>query len=519
MYIADIIKEKINQYNNSAKSQEWLHDNYERVGRIFSDFSLRNFIFEPFKSVFDTPLKTIDKEIYSVITQVAVINAVLAGLPGKMGVGVYVSMALEAWMAYSIARHVGINIDKPSDIWKYFGLLAGIIGTILFLIRGLLGFGFSMFSIIPEINPLIFAELFVTNLVGILFWVGFQEAKNNGSFTIPKRMIKTIYDKTKELFDHQVSLLKAVFNLENIKLVGKRLVSYLKGEIPVDSRKINGDVFATAALMYLLSGHYEKLQGPLGDIFIESIRLRWSAQFDENTSLTEIAEKFSEYDQDQIVGVINTIKGKMFEIMVTESENLDGDSWYAKMHTDETFPGSDIVFTNITNGEQVEVSLKAVAESNSQIIEHALSRYPDIPIMTTDEVAEMYDGDVSVFSSGILHDELESITEERFNELVNAIEVNANQVVIGGVAVGTVTALWPFTIAYLRNKISYQQLELVYEKILGDAGVKLVSRISYAVVLGPLFAWYLLARGIKGLLTNIEESKKAQYIEFLQVQK
>ena len=518
MNVTDQIKDKFNQYKDSLNAQEWLNNNYERVKRLFSDYTLRDFTFEPFKSVFDTPLKTIDKDIYTVITQVAVINAVLAGLPGKMGVGVYVSMALEGWMAYSIARHVGINIEKPSDIWKYFGLLVGIIGAILFLFRSLLGLGFSLFSVIPELNPLILAELFVTNLVGILFWVGFQEAKNNGSFTIPKRMVKTIYDKTKELFNHQIGLLKSVFNLENIKLVGKRLVSYLKGEIPVDSRKINGDVFATAAMMYLLSGHYEKLQGPLGEIFIEAIRLRWSAQFDENTSLPEIAEKFSEYDQDQIVGVINTIKGKMFEIMVTENENLDGDIWYAKMHTDETFPGSDIVFTNITNGEQVEVSLKAVAESNSQIIEHALSRYPDIPIMTTDEVAELYDGDMSVFSSGVLHDELESITEDRFNELVSAMEVNADQVVIGGVAVGTVAALWPFTIAYLRKRISYQQLELVYEKVLGDAGVKLVSRISYAVILGPLFAWYLLARGVKGLITNVEESNTIQYIQFLQKQ-
>ena len=36
----------------------------------------------------------------------------------------------------------------------------------------------------------------------------------------------------------------------------------------------------------------------------------------------------------------------MFEIMATKQENLDGDQWKAKMHTDESFPGSDIILTN-----------------------------------------------------------------------------------------------------------------------------------------------------------------------------
>jgi uncharacterized membrane protein len=42
---------------------------------------------------------------------VALINAVLAGLPEKLGVGVYVSMAFELWMAYRIAQYVGIEVN------------------------------------------------------------------------------------------------------------------------------------------------------------------------------------------------------------------------------------------------------------------------------------------------------------------------------------------------------------------------------------------------------------------------
>ena len=55
----------------------------------------------------------------------------MAGLPGKLGVGVWISMALEAWMALRIARLVGIKIDKPSDIFVYVGTFGGIIATIV----------------------------------------------------------------------------------------------------------------------------------------------------------------------------------------------------------------------------------------------------------------------------------------------------------------------------------------------------------------------------------------------------
>ena len=79
----------------------------------------------------------------------------------------------------------------------------------------------------------------------------------------------------------------------------------------------------------------------------------------------------------------------MFEIMITDAENNDGDEWMAKMHTDERFPGSDITFSNIETGEELEVSLKALSSEGTKIIESALAKYPDIPIMTTKEMSDL----------------------------------------------------------------------------------------------------------------------------------
>ena len=48
-------------------------------------------------------------------------------------------MALEGWMAWVIATRVGISLRRVSDIWTYFDLLAGVVLTIVWLFKVLLG--------------------------------------------------------------------------------------------------------------------------------------------------------------------------------------------------------------------------------------------------------------------------------------------------------------------------------------------------------------------------------------------
>ena len=513
---SNIIKDKFENYKiYSTKAKDYFEANIDKIRVLFEDTTIRNIVFEPFKDVFKAPKNGIDKDIYLVITQVAIINVVLAGLPGKMGIGVWVSIALEAWMAYSIARYIGIKLDKPSDVFKYFGVLSATLGIILFGFKELLSFGFSLFSIIPEINPLMIAELMVTDFVGILFWIGFSEAKEKGSFNIPKRMLLKIFKLTKELFSYQFNILKKLLTPSNIKLFAMRLKQWFTGDFIGDKKVLNGELFSTVAISYLISGHYEKLKGPLGDTFIEAIRLRWSSQFDDNTTIEEIAERFSEYSNEQLIGVSNTIKGKMFELMVEKAENTDNDNWNAKLFTDESHPDSDIIFTNSQTGEIIEVSLKAGSINDNQIIEHALTRYPDTPIMTTDEMAKLYQGDERVFGSGISNEDLTKITKERLDELKDNIQpINTTEVAISGVAIGTMATIWPFAMAYFRKKITYEEFENILKYLIPDSGVMLASRISYALLFGPLFAWYLLARGVGKMVVGVDELKKEPlYIE------
>ena len=118
-----------------------------------------------------------------------------------------------------------------------------------------------------------------------------------------------------------------------------------------------------------------RFDGPLGTEFIAAIRDRYPAL--ANASLTRIADHMAAYDPDQLAGVISLIKGKLFERLVALHENADGDEWQAVLHTDESFPGSDIELVNEATGEVLAISLKATA--SPAWIETALVGYPDIP--------------------------------------------------------------------------------------------------------------------------------------------
>lgn len=499
----DNFESKFQDYNNEenlSKAFDWLKKNLDKVKQLISDTPVSKFIFEPFSGVFKSKSDIVESDVYSVITKVAVINMVLAGIPGRLGIGVFVSIAFEIWMAFKIAQYVGFKkIKSFSDIARYLGLAAGVFLLVFEVFKIAIGWAISVISIFWPYSPVIIAELFITNMLGLIFLFGFKNLLHSKSFNDVKTY--QLFSMTKKLTSHQWNLVKNIANTDNLKTIGKRLKDFLVGDFPVDQKIINGEVFSTVAMTYLIAGQYEKLNGPLGEAFIQAIRLRWSAQLGETATIEEISKYFQKYDVSQLEGVTNTIKGKMFEILVTNQENTDSDNWIARMHEDESFPGSDIVFLNSETNETLEVSLKAVSADNKSIIEDSLAKYPDLPIMSTDEVADLYSDNPNVFGSGFTIKDLDNITDKNLQILISQIEpINAKEVVVGGITMSTFAALWPFVMAYLRGRISRAQLELLFFHVMGDSGVKLVSRLSWAFVFGPLFAWWLLARGVGGIV-------------------
>jgi hypothetical protein len=367
---------------------------------------------------------------------------------------------------------------------------------------------------IPGVPATFVAEIIVTNFVGVLFWLGFEEARSSGSFMVPRRMFNRARRLTVELVKHQTTAIKSVITPSNLKDTAARMRAWFTGDL-VLPQCAPAEVFLVGAIAALRQGTAEKLDGPLGDIFLQSIRDRWSSEL-ENASVDEIAEKMATYDSEQIVGVINVIKGKMFEHLVQIHENNDGDDWYASLHGDESYPGSDVTFNNIETGEVLEVSLKAV--SSPSLIEHALARYPDIPVLTTSEMSNVFGSQDGVSFSTILNDELTDASKELFSDLISTTSAASNRMdAIYGVSAGTAAItfgrLWPFVAAYMRGKLSREQLTNAFVELLGDEGKKLAGRVALAAVFGPIYVWYLLGTGIVQMASGGSEDDQKKTAE------
>lgn len=504
------------------KARKWFEEHFEQLQELGKDGSiLQGVIFGPLCDLLNSFGNTTEDQVKRTITQVALVNAVLAGLPGKLGVGVAVSLALEAWMAYRIASHTGVKINAPTDVFKYIGVGTGVLVAILWGFVHALRAVFSVLSILPLAIPATFtAELITTNFFGVLFWLAFKSAGNDEKFgwkTLAGLAPKAS-DLTYGLVKYQLGMVKHVASRSPtiLKRTGQRLWIFLTGDRQaVEDKRRRGEILATAGLAHLLQGRTEVFDGPLGAIFLQSIRDRW-ADLDQDSTVEDIAEfmRSKDYTDDGLEGTIHMLKGKMFEHLVAKYENANGDEWIAHLHSDESFPGSDIVLTNTETGQEIELSLKTT--DNPALIENALLRYPDVPIITTSEMAEYYADDSRVTTSDWNDEELERIARGNWDNLAReaAGRWDTTVNVTGSSVCVRLALLWPTVVQYLRGKISSSELEERLYEEMGDAGVVLAKRVTLSAALGPVYVWYLLARGILELIPDPEKDNSPLHLEY-----
>lgn len=100
-----------------------------------------------------------------------------------------------------------------------------------------------------------------------------------------------------------------------------------------------------------------------------------------------LEDKFDALDSEEArMGFINGLKGKLFEIKYTDYLNggVLPSGYEAHRFTDPTHVGSDIYITGPDNAITEELQLKAT--ESTDYIQAALDKYPDIPVVSTEEV-------------------------------------------------------------------------------------------------------------------------------------
>ena len=143
--------------------------------------------------------------------------------------------------------------------------------------------------------------------------------------------------------------------------------------------------------------------------------LRRSAKKFENASLEEIGEILNSYDDDQIPGLVNNVKGILFELEFVEIENNDGDSIFAYQFEQTNYPTYDVQLIDEQTGDIEEIQLKAT--DSASYVKSWMDEHGD-NIVVTDEVAE----ELGLEGVGISNDELEVKVEDFLDKVKDADE-------------------------------------------------------------------------------------------------
>jgi hypothetical protein len=91
------------------------------VGQFFSSALVQDFVFGPFRGLFDFTGTPTEIGVRQTITTVALMNAAMAAIPGSIGPGLVVAIALESYMAFRIARLLGFNVRSPGELMRSVG--------------------------------------------------------------------------------------------------------------------------------------------------------------------------------------------------------------------------------------------------------------------------------------------------------------------------------------------------------------------------------------------------------------
>jgi hypothetical protein len=144
--------------------------------------------------------------------------------------------------------------------------------------------------------------------------------------------------------------------------------------------------------------------------------LRRSSSKLADADLSTLGEYLRNYDQDEIAGVVNNVKGILHEFEFVELENNDGDSIQAAIFDQTNHPGTDVLMFDEQTGESWELQLKAT--DNTHYVEDWIQNHPDGEIVVTEELAEK----LGLPSSGMSNEELTCRVDDVVDRLVDLDE-------------------------------------------------------------------------------------------------
>jgi hypothetical protein len=261
-------------------------------------------------------------------------------------------------------------------------------------------------------------------------------------------------------------------------------------------------VLSTVAALRL--GELDAVADPGSQVVLDALR-RSTGELEPDAPVAEVADYVQGFDEDQLPGLINNVKGIAFELQWAADENGDGDGIDARLHPTTNHPDSDAVLASAGGAEQA-VQLKAT--DSASLVRDAMEDNPDIPVVATSEVAGRVDGSID---GGIENGELTDSVEDT----IDALDSGGLNPALGAAGAGGVAAgvqAWPILRALRQGRIGRAQAKQLLAQRCGLSAAKATALVlalnsPLAPAAGAYILYRVARRGYEVVADNCREDE------------
>ncbi|WP_104513200.1 hypothetical protein [Acinetobacter indicus] len=229
-----------------------------------------------------------------------------------------------------------------------------------------------------------------------------------------------------------------------------------------------------------------------------------------NAPLEDIQAYLQGFDEQQIVGLVSTVKGMLHDMEFVRLDHEDGDSLYAAYLDQHDHTDFDVLLADQHSGESWQLQLKAIEGTGTG--KDWIAAPPEETLLTTEEIATQ----LGLESSGLSTKELTQSVEDAIDVIVTAKDPNDEHFwdYFPAISVASVSlAIYELFRRYQQQEISWSEFKWMAAKV---SGIK-VSKIAFIglllglPVVGQVTGAYLVAKLLLNAKATWFEKESALY--------
>ncbi|MDM1278016.1 hypothetical protein HXZ65_07110 [Acinetobacter indicus] len=278
---------------------------------------------------------------------------------------------------------------------------------------------------------------------------------------------------------------------------------------PIHYLRKNFDALAITTVLAKLAWNEHRPQLTEADQAVLAALRRSHAEL-ANAPLEDIQAYLQGFDEQQIVGLVSTVKGMLHDMEFVRLDHEDGDSLYAAYLDQHDHTDFDVLLADQHSGESWQLQLKAIEGTGTG--KDWIAAPPEETLLTTEEIATQ----LGLESSGLSTKELTQSVEDAIDVLVTAKDPNDEHFwdYFPAISVASVSlAIYELFRHYQQQEISWSEFKWMAAKV---SGIK-VSKIAFIglllglPVVGQVTGAYLVAKLLLNAKATWFEKESALY--------